>query len=201
MLWRARFDFSKRGIALVGNGPVEKHNARQIDRHPFVVRFNCCKHFGESGTKIDALVFVPTGPSGEINASSQVNSVAIEKTKEFWFTKSLDLILEEKSKPLAGEADISIWNDWSEEIRKLHFRGRPYRQFGSAIYHYTKQRLAALGAIEPFEPSSGILTLIYLKTIRPWEKIMLFGFTHEGWRGHAWEAERQIANELAIHAN
>ncbi len=186
--------FSINAIAVVGNGPVEHKLRRRINRHRFVVRFNSCKNFGDSGTKTDALVMVPTGPTGELNVAA-VNRDSIEHARAFWFTKSRDLIEAEKSKPSAGEAGASIWDDWSEIIIERQVRGRPYLFFPAELYWEAKRRLTDLGATEPFEPSSGVLALLYLRKKFPGEGISLFGFTHEGWRGHAWEAERLLCAE------
>lgn len=47
-------------------------------------------------------------------------------------------------------------------------------------------------------PSTGMFTIIYTieKIMKAGDELHLFGFTFEGWHGHAWAVERALCNEL-----
>ena len=188
-------------IAVVGNGPVDPACRQTIDEHEFVVRFNHCSNFETSGVRTDALVFAPVGPTGAINASEEVHAGAIRHAKEFWFTRSADLIDEERRKAIAKGADTINLEDWTRQIIARHVGSRPYLFLDPKIYRRAERELAALGASEPFEPSSGVLALIHLRERFPRKAINLFGFTHEGWEGHSWEAERKLVRLLTSPTN
>jgi hypothetical protein len=45
-------------------------------------------------------------------------------------------------------------------------------------------------------PSSGFVALIHFSTQMPKDRIILFGFSWEGWSGHNFKKEREIAKKL-----
>lgn len=191
------FWFWRKKIAVIGNGWVNPNRAAMIDNFPYVVRFNKCDNFERSGTKTSAIVFATFGPAGEMNSSQAVNQKAISLAEEFIFTKHPDILCEEIISPkLFPNCDSTGWRDWSLEISAHHVRGRPTNYIPSKIYRLAVKLLSEAGATEPFEPSSGFLALMYLRSKMSC-KITLFGFTHEGWTGHPFAAEKAVIDQLS----
>jgi hypothetical protein len=185
----------KESIAVVGNGSVSKLQGRKIDRFSFVVRFNRFQNYGISGLKTDAVVFVPTGDSGRLNASLQNHCGAIDRASQFWISKSPEIIAEQNKEPIPDGEDDGFRRDWTKEIRANHVRERPMLCFDTSIYYDAMIRLRNSGAKNFLEPSTGLLTILYLRKHFDLP-IVLFGFTHEGWYGHPWEAERKLISSL-----
>lgn len=182
-----------KSIAVVGNGPVSARQGRKIDRFSFVVRFNRFKNYGVSGLKTDAIVVAPTGRPGRLNAENHCDP--IDQKPQIWISKPAGIIAGQNREAMLNGEDDGSRRDWTEEIRSNHARDRLVIHFGAEIYHGATARLRALGATNFVEPSTGLLTILYLQKHFS-APIVLFGFTHEGWRGHPWEAERRLIDSL-----
>lgn len=186
----------RRRVAVVGNGKVALRHADEIDSHDFVIRFNACSNFGLSGLNTDLLVLVNTGLSGMRLArnAGEINPVALHAAKSFLFARAPDLIaLQRDRRPIPPDAeDQFLWTDFSAEIIESHIRKRKWKFLPSSLYWRAQKSLEAFGATEDHEPSTGMLALFHLREkLRP-QRITLYGFTHQGWPGHAWEAERAL---------
>src|SRR5262249_61322619 len=71
--------------------------------------------------------------------------------------------------------------------------GRPWRYIRARSYWSAKDALDTYGAAVDSRPSSGVLVLFQIMNSPSlWRPITLFGFSHEGWEGHAWDAERAL---------
>jgi glycosyltransferase involved in cell wall biosynthesis len=191
----------KKAIAIVGNGPIRPETADQIDRFDTVIRFNRCGNYGLAGKKIDILVMVNTGESGYCLAHNPrwINREALSAASEIWFPFSKACAeIDRISAELRGD-DGTVYVDHSDEILQAHGRGRPYRFFNERTIREAAALLDKNGGVSNARPSTGLLTLLDVKERYPDNAIVLFGFTHEGWEGHAWDAERAIAHSLATY--
>jgi hypothetical protein len=166
-------------IAVVGNGPVDPSQAAPIDSHSMVVRFNGCWHYGTSGFKTDVLVLSNSGGSGKhlAYAADAIVPQALASARRFWFPKPPEAISD---------------GDYTRDLIANRAGGRPWLVFGAAVYRDAEQALIEAGASCHCVPSSGLLALCYIRRTYWWPRVTLFGFTHHGWEGHAWDAERQL---------
>lgn len=184
----SRIDESLR-IALVGNGPVAEA-ADRVDDHDLVVRFNrCTSYAGCSGRRVDVLCIVNTGlPGAEFaeNASA-IDQTALREARRFWLPKAPDLVARYASTPKGH-----LWKDYSAEIVERRLAGRPWEFLPPQTFDDAQAALRAHGADVESEPSTGMLVLFHLRRDFPSSKVTLFGFTHQGWRGHPWDAERRL---------
>lgn len=183
-------------IALVANSEDTRTQGALIDSHDEVIRFNRCTNFGLAGTKITTLVFVNTGEAGLRygDQPDSVNPIAVARTREFWFTKKPELISTERERRLAAGEDAQHWIDYSDRLIANRVQSRPYSFFETRIYAEGCALIRAAGACRLSEPSSGLLTLLHLRSAFPSAAVSLFGFSHRGWSGHAWDAERKVIN-------
>lgn len=176
------------GIAVVGNGPIEAKLSDEIDDHDIVIRINRAPSCGEAGQRTDVLVLVNWSEPGFEFASNRgtINRRARKQAKEFWLTNHPNEV------PVlqTGRDDENRRGDFTPEILNRVVQGRPYRFLGIENRRMTEALLRRYGARHDVIPSTGVQTVNFVRTVYPGARIDLYGFTHEGWSGHCWEAER-----------
>ena len=181
-----------RSIALVGNGPLRRAEGEAIDRHTLVVRFNSCSNYGKGGYRTDVLVLTNTGDPAEAFARNEgaINEEALVSARAFWIARSPELVaIESKRRP----DQAAYWTDHATEIIHNRVGSRPFRFLDARIYWSAHKALKKFGATDWHQPSTGMLALFHIKTTIPWpRRVTLFGFTHEGWERHPWQAERAL---------
>lgn len=182
-------------ISVVGNGPIEAKLCDSIDRFDLVIRFNSCQNYGDTGRRTDVLVLVNTGPAGKVLAcrNEAINDEALSSARKIWIAKEPSLIAEQL---LKHPSDAELWEDCSEELIHNKLQSKPWQFLSSKIYHSAMQNLKKYGADDHHDPSTGILAIFnicHTLTTRFSPCVLtLFGFTHEGWVGHPWDAERAL---------
>jgi hypothetical protein len=180
-------------IALVGNGIVRAEQGPEIDAHDLVVRFNSCRHYGTTGYRTDVLVLINTGPAGRQLAreGDAINPAALAAARSFWIAKSADVAAAEFERAHERPTWDGPWDHASEIVERL-IGSRPWRCLGANTFHAAQKLLLRHGASEAHQPSTGMLVLCHAKQTFWWPRITLFGFNHEGWSGHPWNAERSL---------
>ena len=179
--------FATRIIALVGNAPVSPQLAREIDAHEQVIRFNRCLNFGDAGTKTDVLVLCNTGGSAKafVDYPAWLNWDAIRAAGEVWFPSHPETL------PPCEDRDAHNFNFGPQLAGMLD--GKPWQYLPADL-----QRLR-WKALDPFkpekgkQPSTGLTVMVYLGSTRRILnrlRVSLYGFSHEGWEGHPWAAEK-----------
>lgn len=176
-------------IAAVGNGPIDPRYASVIDAHDMVVRFNTAHHFGTTGRRIDVLVLVNTGGSGQRmhEIDGYINPAALAGAREVWIARHPEVIAAQRANPIN---DPLSWVDHSDAIVAKLLKGKRWRFIDAEDYLEAHSTLKTFGALDTHEPSTGMVTLFHLRRTIKRPRVTLFGFTHEGWHGHPWEAER-----------
>jgi hypothetical protein len=185
-------------VAIVGNGHIESGYANYIDGFDFVVRFNACGTYGTAGKKIDALCLVNTTDQEHFAIDpSGIDCSADAATKLFWFARAPSVIKAEQVR-CTDPYLASTWRDHSEALVEKRIRGRAYEFIPERTYRAVEFELRKRGATEFQQPSTGILGLTHaLLTLRP-KEMVLFGFSHEGWEWHPWDAERNLIDFWGI---
>jgi Glycosyltransferase family 29 (sialyltransferase) len=185
----------RRRIALVGNGPVSPEAGPSIDSHDVVIRFNSCSHYGNAGYRTDILVICNSGNSGNrlANTTGAIAPAALAATREFWFTKAPSIIALEET---IANGNPALSGDYKDALIARHVAGRPWQVIEPRTYRAAKRAIEALGADATSQPSSGLLAIFHIGvTYRRLPRVTLYGFTHKGWHGHAWLAERSVIDE------
>lgn len=192
---------SPKTVALVGNGPSACGLAELIDKSDFVVRINTALHCGAAGVRTDALAIINWSypADGMTSGWSPILPLALDSAREIWLPmppEEMKDVRKDRADPLPPPA----YQDFSEQIIKKLVRGRVYTKFPPKIWRDLKVELRKNGARREHMASTGSLVLAYLVRVWPRSKITLFGFTHEGWAGHPWEAEaRWVASLRNVH--
>ncbi len=185
-----------RSIALVGNGPLPPGEGEVIDQHDLVVRFNSCSSYGEGGYRTDVLVLTNTGEPAKVFASNDtaINENALISARVFWIARSPELVARERER---YPDQAAYWTDHATEIIRNRVGSRPFRFLDAKIYWSAQEELKKYGATDGHQPSTGMLALFHIKNTMWWPfRVTLFGFTHEGWEGHPWQAERALIDQM-----
>jgi hypothetical protein len=178
-------------IAIVGNGPVS--DPSRIDEADLVVRFNKAPHCGEAGRRTDILVLVNWSGPGLRFATGRdhINELAQKTAHSFWLTAD--------PKDLPRLAVGREWNargDYSRRIVKRIVGDRPYRYMTLASRLSVSENLRMHGGRDDVIPSSGAHAIEQLLCDAPLAELVLYGFSHSGWEGHSWQAERRWVDSL-----
>ncbi|CDI08740.1 glycosyltransferase family 29 protein [Agrobacterium pusense] len=184
-------------IALVGNGENARGFGSEIDSHDFVVRMNRAIHFGEAGTKTDALAVINWSGPGRwmTNGETPINAEALRAAKSIWLPMPPE-DMESVKNDQPGTFEWPTYVDFTSEVIDNLVDGRPYIKFPPNIWRSLTKELRGLGAAKTQASSTGALVLAYLVRVWPRSKVTLYGFTHEGWDGHPWEQEKAWIRNL-----
>lgn len=195
---RARIVPDPRTIALVGNGNIDPSWSEEIDGADLVVRFNCAPHCGGSaGKKIDVLVLVNWSYPGRRFKWKpfSINRLARSGAAKFIFTTK------PKDIPTLMEREGNVPGDATKYILATIVRGREYSFFPLSNRFETERKLQRYGAKVGVIPSTGAQAVNFFATEYPGAIMRLYGFTHQGWGGHDWAAEKAwISSVLADRA-
>lgn len=178
-------------IAVVGSGPVSPDAGDEIDAHDLVVRFNGCENYGIAGRRIDVLVLVNSGGSGKhlANSPEAINLAAWASAREFWLRAPPE-ILESMAAAHPDQA-ADVWEDHTKDMLVNRVGIRPWQIISEQTY-WAAHRTLKLNIREGQQPSTGMLALFHIRrAFRPCVA-SLYGFTHQGWKGHPWADERSL---------
>ncbi len=170
-------------ISIVGNCPATVDRSRAIDGGDWVTRFNNTAGFGSSsGSKISELVLVSRGGQAEewIHDPEFVNRRAISSAQ------LITLVF-----PHSDDPGAECWfNELSQLLQDV---GKSVTFINDAEHSYARETLCKLGARSEAALSSGFVyahsKLRSLPIGSP--PLQIFGFSFEGWEGHAWSAEAE----------
>ncbi len=166
-------------ISLVGNGPVARATAGEIDRADLVVRINRGDLCGVAGRRTDLLILRdPDQIARSIAKGDPMNPLAQRGAGRLLFLAPPQ---EPKDRALV---------DWLAG-------GKPVEYLSPDLRPRLNERLARFEGVKDPKPSTGACALWYLLEQFPAARINLYGFSHAGWEGHAWDAERTWVDELA----
>jgi hypothetical protein len=199
-------------LLIVGNGDIERDLTDDVERAAIVVRFNLCRNYGKNtGKKADLLCVVNWGWSGKKFAAER-------KLQELECINSIKQLIFPLSKRILdlpdglvcrlirlAHAHPSLFRDLlrlgefgNEIILNNHIADRDIVYVHSAIRRQlyrklrTKRNLSGIVA-----PSTGMIIIEYFLNSTAWSEYekSICGFSHEGWWGHPWEAEKALIDE------
>jgi hypothetical protein len=181
-----------KNIALVGNHESAKNFSTAIDSSDYIIRINTAPYCGEAGSRTDVLAVINWSSPAYfyITGAQQINRLALESAKEYWLPmprEEMYLVKSEQKNP----PPFPAYTDFTTEITHMVTGKGRVIHFPPWIWRRLTKDLRELGADATHAASTGALIAYYLVSAFPRSAIHLFGFTHEGWPGHPWEAERR----------
>jgi hypothetical protein len=184
-------------VAIVGNGPIDPLHADEIDAHDLVVRFNGCRNYGMSGHRTDYLVLTNTGEPARQFAYDPLalNAHAVEAAGRILLARPPNLVASELRR---FPDDREYWETFDPDLIG-RIRHKRWAYMRANIYRRARAVLRLYGAKKSDQPSTGILAIFHiaqqLRRQMRHSSITLYGFTHQGWDRHPWNAERQLIDE------
>lgn len=193
----------KRLIMIVGNGMVAEGAGAAIDAADFVVRFNVSRNGGTAGSRTDVVAVCNTGrPANEmLDGPEWRDSPAVRAAREIWSVRDPQKFAALRPRLAVSHPGLDDFcDDRTEDFSRFAEASKKVHTVIPAHVHEAAD--AALSAYAPgayVVPSSGLVALFYVLAEPRFSgsKIMLAGFSHEGWDGHPFAAERRLVTGLA----
>jgi hypothetical protein len=185
-------------MVIVGNGPLSRNLAIEVDSADFVLRFNEPKAaIGMSGTRTDRLMMANSGKPQQrrLDDPAFVTSPVFLAAKELMFTYHPEIIRRYFRKPNPLSWLKGRRSDWTlAGIRKFGAAGKEIRIMPPQFYLGGCKELgipsARMHEVFPSTGYFGIWHALETMPLKEW-RIEICGFTWEGWRRHAWANERE----------
>lgn len=192
-----------RRIVIVGNGQVAAGAAATIDAADFVVRFNLSRNTGQSGTRTDAVAVCNTGrPANEmLDGPEWRESAPVRASREIWSVRDPEKFAGLRPQLAISHPELDDFcDDRTEDFARFAAEsGKLHRIIPAAVHEAADVALAAHSPGAYVVPSSGLVTLFHVLSTPEYSgsDIFLTGFSHEGWDGHPFAAERRLVAGLA----
>ncbi|MBW8284693.1 MAG: Urease operon accessory protein [Rhizobium sp.] len=188
-------------IMIVGNGHVPEGAAARIDAADLVIRFNECRNFGAAGSRTDVVAVCNTGrPARAMLSGAWRDSPAVRACSEIWSVRDPDKFGELRQALLVSHPELDDFCDDSTAgfAAVAAARDKRHRVLSRDVHEAVEHALLAHEPKPYVVPSSGLIVVaqvladVLADPGRDRDQIFLAGFSHQGWDGHPFAAERQM---------
>jgi hypothetical protein len=197
-------------LSIIGNGPLPPDVSGRIDASDAVIRFNNPVHpTNEAGSRTDILFVVNSGKTMQVRLQEPgfLTSPYFVTARQIILPYDPEIIHKYHPKPNPLSKLKGRRADWTEPAKVMFERaGKNVTVLPASFYEDCCEELEiAERERSRLFPSTGFIGIRYgIQTFPPPEWVVeVFGFSFEGWKRHAWEAEsRWVARALtdgAIH--
>lgn len=187
----------KKSLAIVGNAPLGCDLSNEINSTDYVVRFNDATQAIEmGGTKTDLLMVAATSKPMQkrLQEPEFIKSPIFEAAQEIMLPYHPSIVEQYHPKPNILSRLKGRRADWTHQTIDIIGKYKDIRVMSPQFY---MRACADLGIAEKdmskIFPSTGFLGIWYMLQTHDTDEwdIRICGFTWEGWKRHAWDAERQ----------
>lgn len=190
-----------RRIAIFGNGDLGAAAMLAYDAD-LVIRFNDCRSAGDTAGRTDVVAICNTGrPAKAMGEDPEWRRhAAVRAASAIWCVRHPEKFAEMRE-PLAEsypELD-DFCDDYTEVFRGIaNDEGKSFHIIPRSVHERLDAAFAGLTDVPYASPSTGILVIeeVITRHMSDGDRILLAGFSHEGWEGHPWEAERKYIQPL-----
>jgi hypothetical protein len=193
-----------RRIVIVGNGSFSRDEAAAIDNGDLVVRFNGCRSVGEGGVRTDIVAVCNTGrpAAAMIGHAAWRNSPALKSAAEIWCVRDAPKFAELKPVFAIQYPELDDFcDDYTEEFASFAANsGKSFSVIPRRFHDLLDLELRGLMAGAYVVPSSGLVAIAYVigQVAAPGDQVWISGFSHQGWDGHPFDAERGFVDRLIM---
>ncbi len=193
-----------RTIMIVGNGEIGQDVVPQIDRADMVIRFNGSRNFATVGGRTDVVAVCNTGRPAKAMLEDAVwrDSVPVRDCAMIWSVRDPQKYQQIKPDVLANYPDlVDFFDDYTEAFEAFAFsRDKTHVVLPAALHDAVDTALAAFQPAPYVVPSSGLMVMAYVLNDPAYagDNIAFAGFSHQGWDGHPFEAERQLVDAYVV---
>ncbi|MCD2173805.1 Urease operon accessory protein [Rhizobium sp. C4] len=187
---------------VVGNGDIGP-NAREAiaDAHA-VVRFNDCRSAGADAARTDIVVVCNTGRPGKkmLGEPGWRAHPSVNAADEIWCVRDPEKFAEMRAPLAVSHPELDDFcDDYTDGFRAYAgSAGKGFRVVPRAVHERLDEALSAFSPAPYVVPSTGLVTIADLieNRMEGDDHIALAGFSHQGWDGHPWDAERDYLEPL-----
>lgn len=189
-----------RTIMIVGNGDIEQRVAQRIDGADMVIRFNGARNFDHAGSRTDVVAVCNTGRPAKamVQNAEWRDSVPVQDCRAIWSVRDPQKFQQIKPNVLADFPELTdFFDDYTEAFGAFaRERNKDHVVLPAALHDAVDTELAAFRPAPYVVPSSGLMVMAHVLNDPAYagDDIAFAGFSHQGWEGHPFEAERQWVN-------
>ncbi len=188
-------------IMIVGNGDVPEGAAARIDAADRVIRFNECRNFGAAGSRTDVVAVCNTGrPARAMLSGAWRDSPAVRRCSEIWSVRDPQKFGEMRHALLVSHPELyDFCDDYTAGFAAVAEAGaKRHRVLSRDVHEAVERALLAFDPAPYVVPSSGMVVVaqvladVLADPDHDRDQIFVAGFSHQGWDGHPFAAERQL---------
>ncbi|MBW0371389.1 Urease operon accessory protein [Ensifer adhaerens] len=191
-----------RSIVIVGNGSFADADALVIDSCDLVIRFNDCRSVGDGGKRTDVVAVCNTGrpAAAMIGQPAWRNNSAVKNAGTILCVREGTKFAELKQQLAIQHPSLDDFcDDYTGEFADFALNnGKNFTVIPRRFHDHTDLELRTLTPGSYIVPSSGLITIAYVvgEVAGPDDTVLLSGFSHRGWNGHPFDAERKLVERL-----
>lgn len=185
---------------IVGNGEIAHEVAPVIDRADMVIRFNGARNFEMAGNRTDVVAVCNTGRPARAMLQDQAwrDSVPVRDCAAIWSVRDPQKFREIKPDVLADFPDlVDFFDDYTEDFDSFSRQsGKAHNVLSAQVQDGVEEELKAYHPARYVVPSSGMVVMAHVLHDPAFagDEIAFAGFSHQGWDGHPFDAERQLVD-------
>ena len=187
---------------VVGNGDIGPNARDTIAEAHSVVRFNDCRSAGADAARTDVVVVCNTGRPGKkmVEERAWRAHPSVSAAEEIWCVRDPAKFGEMRAPLGVTHPELDDFcDDYSEGFRAYcDDAGKRFRIIPRSVHEGLDEALSAFSPAPYVVPSTGLVTIADLieNRMAADDRIALAGFSHQGWDGHPWDAERRYLEPL-----
>ncbi|WP_184360701.1 Urease operon accessory protein [Rhizobium sp. BK602] len=183
---------------IVGNGEIAEGVASEIDAADTVVRFNDCRSFGAGGSRTDIVAVCNTGrPARAMLGSAEWRkSPPVAAASEIWSVRDpVKFAALRTSLALSHPELDDFCDDYTDQFTAFcRATGKRHVVIDQSVHERVDEALSAHEPGSYVVPSSGLVAIGALMLLYPDDDIAVTGFSHTGWDGHPFAAEKRLVD-------
>lgn len=191
-----------RFFMVVGNGDIGPKAREAIAEAQAVVRFNDCRSAGEDAARTHIVVVCNTGRPGMrmLEGPAWREHPSVKAADEIWCVRDPEKFAEMRTPLSVSHPELGDFcDDYTEGFRACaEAEGKGFRVIPRAVHERLDAALSVFSPAPYVTPSTGLVTIADLieNRMEADDRIGLAGFSHQGWDGHPWDAERRYLEPL-----
>ena len=182
---------------IVGNGEVGARAHAAAQDADLVIRFNDCRSAGPGAARTDIVAVCNTGRPGLAMSTGEdwKSNPAVRAASQIWCVRDAEKFAEMRAPLAATHPELDDFcDDYTDGFRQFCMEtGKACRVIPRSVHDGLDAAFAALAAAPYVVPSTGLVVIadVIVNHLEPGDRILLAGFSHEGWEWHPWDAERR----------
>jgi hypothetical protein len=187
---------------IVGNGEIGDNARETIAEAAFVMRFNDCRSAHEDAARTDVVVVCNTGrPARKMLEEPEWRAhPSVKAAQAIWCVRDPEKFAEMRSPLAQSHPELDDFcDDYTEGFRVFaENEGKSFRIIARDVHERLDEALSAFSPAPYVVPSTGLVAIADLieHHLVADDRIALSGFSHQGWEGHPWDAERKYLAPL-----